>query len=105
MTINNRTSEFHSCIESLRSRANGEGAMMASQLMHRLNAGSRSEEQSLLERRPKTRESKSDFGRMASNVGREIALTASKLDKLTKRKSVYCILISIHFSRQEKVIV
>jgi syntaxin 5 len=83
MTVKDRTQEFHAAVESLQNRHTG--AMHASQLMNRLE----SRQNLLPQRQP---ENKSEFARMAAQVGREINATAAKLERLTKRT----VLVHIH---------
>ena len=76
--------------------------MAASELAQRLEM----KDSDQLLARQNTHENRSDFARMAAQVGRQIATTAAKLEQLTK-----CILVvdlSVHFisySGQEEVAV
>jgi syntaxin 5 len=103
MTVQNRTKEFYGAIDSLQSR--GSGAMHASQLMNRLGSSTNSsgDRKPLLGTsgdpsgtaagmgRPST-PLRSEYSRRAAHVGKSIALTHSKLDKLerlAKKKSLF----------------
>ncbi|KAJ6520065.1 t-SNARE [Mycena sanguinolenta] len=73
--IQDRTNEFRSCVESIRSRS----------------AGSRSDAKQRLLRNGKT-STKSEFSRMASTIGKDISSTTIKLGKLAqlaKRKTLF----------------
>lgn len=67
--IQDRTNEFHSCVESIRSRsAYPRGADAKQRLLRNGKAPT-----------------KSDFSRMASTIGKDISSTTIKLGKLAQR--------------------
>ncbi|KAJ7293097.1 t-SNARE [Mycena rebaudengoi] len=75
MPIQDRTHEFRSCVESIRSRSSPRGAESKQRLL----------------RNGKTT-TKSEFSRMASTIGRDISSTTVKLGKLAqlaKRKTLF----------------
>lgn len=75
-----RTSEFRSCVESSRLRLGSSGQAGSGhgpEHKQRLLSGSSKER----ENRPK-----SEFGKAASQIAREIGLTVNKLDKLAQRE-------------------
>ncbi|CAG8540259.1 1314_t:CDS:2 [Ambispora leptoticha] len=89
MSVKDRTSEFHTAVESIRSRASGGGgsSFHARNLEHRRPLLAESKAGSNIERM-----NKSEFARMASAIGRDINVTATKLQKLTKlakRKTLF----------------
>ncbi|KAG9290007.1 hypothetical protein G9A89_010313 [Geosiphon pyriformis] len=87
MSMKDRTSEFHTAVESIRSRASGSvGSFNSRNLEHRRPL--------LVENKSGNNEriNKSEFARMASAIGRDINVTAAKLQKLTKlakRKTLF----------------
>lgn len=72
MPIQDRTSEFRACVESIRNRS---------------SIPARSEaKQRLLQSQGKGHGEKSEFTRMAASIGKEISSTALKLEKLAQRE-------------------
>ena len=79
MPVQDRTNEFKACVESIRTRsaastAGGRGAAGKAEAKQRLIASHRGRE----------RDSKSDFTRMASAIGKDISATTIKLGKLAQ---------------------
>ncbi|KAF8323229.1 t-SNARE [Clavulina sp. PMI_390] len=83
MPITDRTNEFRACVDSIRSRAaRGDPT--------RANRDAQAKQRLLPANARK--QSKSDFSRMASNIGKDISSTTMKLDKLAqlaKRKTLF----------------
>ncbi|RUS23442.1 t-SNARE [Endogone sp. FLAS-F59071] len=81
-SIKDRTQEFHSAVESLRSRASNTALERRSLLASPPKGSKRHNELN----------SKSEFSLMAGQIGKEINLVAAKLEKLTKlakRKTIF----------------
>ncbi|KAG5647543.1 hypothetical protein DXG03_008896 [Asterophora parasitica] len=77
MPVQDRTNEFRSCVDSIRSRSNIRGSEA---------------KQRLLEPNGRASSSKSEFSRMASAIGKDISSTSLKLNKLAqlaKRKTLF----------------
>lgn len=76
MPNTDRTNEFRACVDSIRSRASrvdlGRTGNRDAQVQQRLLQG------------PARKQSKSDFARMASSIGKDISSTTTKLDKLAQ---------------------
>ena len=70
MPVQDRTNEFHSCVESIRNRSS-------------LPSRSAEQRQRLLDSRKKDG-SRSEFTSMANIIGKEISGTALKLNKLAQ---------------------
>lgn len=77
MPTTDRTNEFRACVDSIRSRATRtdplKGASSDAQIKQRLLHGAA------------RKQSKSEFARMAASIGKDIANTTTKLDKLAQR--------------------
>lgn len=86
MPTTDRTNEFRACVDSIRTRAarvdplrRAPGARDA-QLKQGLLAGSHTANG----HGPRKQQSKSEFARMAAAIGKDIASTTTKLDKLAQ---------------------
>ncbi|KAJ3292000.1 cis-Golgi t-SNARE syntaxin [Borealophlyctis nickersoniae] len=83
MTVKDRTSEFHSAVESLLSRS-GPSSVLPADKVRLLNSSYSSSSHAPT--------SKTEFTKAAAQIGREINSTVAKLQKLTrlaKRKSLF----------------
>jgi len=92
MSVKDRTSEFYAAVESIRTRSSvGHGGFHARQnLEHRKPLLSSNNSGKLLN--GSTGVNKSEFARMAAAIGKDINITAAKLQKLTKlakRKTLF----------------
>ncbi|RUS33200.1 t-SNARE [Jimgerdemannia flammicorona] len=75
-SIKDRTQEFHSAVESIRSRSH-QTALERRSLLATPPPGSK---------KHSALSSKSEFAQMAGQIGKEINIVAAKLEKLTKRR-------------------
>lgn len=73
MPVQDRTNEFRSCVESIRSRSS-------------IPARGSEAKQKLLQPNGKAGSSKSEFSRMASAIGKDISSATIKLSKLAQRE-------------------
>ncbi|CAI2190651.1 19248_t:CDS:2 [Funneliformis geosporum] len=92
MSVKDRTSEFHAAVESIRSRSSsGHGGFQARHnLEHRRPLLGSNNSGKLVN--GSTGVNKSEFARMAAAIGKDINITAAKLQKLTKlakRKTLF----------------
>jgi len=92
MSVKDRTSEFYAAVESIRTRSSvGHGGFHARQnLEHRKPLLSSNNSGKLVN--GSTGVNKSEFARMAAAIGKDINITAAKLQKLTKlakRKTLF----------------
>jgi len=72
MPLQDRTNEFLSCVESIRSRSSVPAKVPSKQ----------------------RRDNKSEFTRMASVIGKDISATTVKLGKLAQREHLYALIPS-----------
>ncbi|CAB4380208.1 t-SNARE [Rhizophagus irregularis] len=92
MSVKDRTSEFYAAVESIRTRSsNGHGGFQARHnLEHRRPLLNSNNSSKLVN--GSTGVNKSEFAKMAAAIGKDINITAAKLQKLTKlakRKTLF----------------
>lgn len=87
MSLKDRTSEFHAAVESIRNRSisQGGGFKARSNLEHRRPLLGNNNSNSKITNGISGM-NKSEFARMAGAIGKDINITAAKLQKLTKCK-------------------
>lgn len=78
MSFKDRTNEFHSMVDRIRSRSNASSTLERRSLLSSPRMTSNGKQ--------KQHHPRSEFSLMAAEISRNITSTASKLEKLTKRK-------------------
>jgi syntaxin 5 len=85
MSVKDRTSEFYAAVESIRTRSSsGHGGFQARHNLEHRRPLLNSNNSKLVN--GSTGVNKSEFARMAAAIGKDINITAAKLQKLTKCK-------------------
>jgi syntaxin 5 len=84
MTVKDRTSEFYAAVESIRTRSVGHGGFQARHNLEHRRPLLNNNNGKLVN--GSTGVNKSEFTRMAAAIGKDINITAAKLQKLTKCK-------------------
>lgn len=85
MSFKDRTNEFHSMVDRIRSRSNASSTLERRSLLSSPRMTSNGKQ--------KQHHPRSEFSLMAAEISRNITSTASKLEKLTKRKyGCFCLL-------------
>lgn len=83
MTFKDRTNEFHSVVDRMRNRSQQTSSTLERRAL--LSSPSPKSSAANVQHHPR-----SEFSLMASEISRNITSTASKLEKLTKRKKTSC---------------